>query len=131
MDRVGVRRKKLRRDPRGCLTRRVALACGRTDWEAWADEQEPGVLAELEALAWLDGWGDDWQRTALLCSTIHNAITRLRADLVAFTGVRISKDDWAKADEFLPSKLRPPKPKQAPACGESLDAWMRRAAGVS
>lgn len=85
------------------------------------------ILDRWYAVAWLDGWGEEWQRTAKICSTIWNA-----ALLVARCWRTVDEGEYKAANDFLPDKLKqkPASPHPTAAEWAVSEEWMKSIAGL-
>lgn len=106
-------RKKLRRDRLELLRWRTAMRCGYGTVASLEDQTEPDERAKMYAVAWLDGWGEEWQRTAV-------EMRRLLLRLIAASGGKVDGEEWPASERDLEyfSRLNPELPAQ-----DETDVW--------
>lgn len=77
------------------------------------DTLDEETIAKWQAVAAIDGWGGEYERTAMICSALHNAIMVAAAK----QGGTISESDFRDVADFVPKFRfeRPRKPKQTSA----------------
>lgn len=89
------------------------------------DAVDADALAKWQAVAVIDGWGEDWERTGQICATIHNT----GIQIIAGQGHTIKKEEFKDASDFVP-KFRFEKKQEAPLTPEQWEAMGRRMAGL-
>lgn len=77
------------------------------------DELDDETIAHWQAVAAIDGWGCDYERTAMICSALHNALMVAAAK----QGGSVSESDFRDVADFIPKFRfeRQRKPKQTAA----------------
>lgn len=67
----------------------------------------------MYAVAWLDGWGEEWQRTAV-------ELRRLLLRLIASQGGKVDDEEWPASERDMEyfSRLNPERPAQ-----DDADVW--------
>lgn len=73
------------------------------------EQLDEATIAKWNAVAAIDGWGCDYERTAMLCSALHNAVMVASAK----QGGTVQESDFRDVEDFLPKfqfeKKRPKK----------------------
>ena len=82
-------------------------------------------LASWQAVAIIDGWGEDNERTARLCVSIHNALMVAAAK----QGGQVDEADFKDLVDYLP-KFKFEKPKPAVQTPEQMMAIAKRLTGM-
>lgn len=89
------------------------MRCGYGTVANLEEQTEPNERAKMYAVAWLDGWGEEWQRTAV-------ELRRLLLRLIAAQGGNVDDDEWPASERDLEyfSRLNPELPAQ-----DETDVW--------
>lgn len=80
----------------------------------------------MYAVAWLDGYGEEWQRTAV-------ELRRLLLRLIAASGGNVDDEEWPASERDLEyfARLNPERPPQDEANEwAAIEASMKRLAGL-
>lgn len=114
----GVDRKKLRANRLEHLRARVAYRLGFQSVEAWLLATSPHEQATALAVAYLDGWGEEWQEVV---AAIHNA----GLVQIAAQGAEIRDDQWKRPRDMERMPKRDEKP-ASPQDWAAFGAAMQR-----
>lgn len=89
------------------------MRCGFGTVANLEDQTEPDERAKMYAVAWLDGWGEEWQRTAF-------ELRRLLLRLIASQGGNVDDEEWPASERDMEyfSRLNPERPAQ-----DDADVW--------
>lgn len=107
---------------------RVAQRLGFQSVDAMVANVPDEELERWLALAWLDGWGDEWQMVASICATVWNAALRICKQIPLTNGIQ--NDEIRTPLDFLPAHLRPPEIKKKKKTKLSTDEQAKRLAGI-
>jgi len=92
------------------------------------DEVDAESLATWQALALIDGWGQDHWRMARLAAAFHNSMVQLLHRQGAITA---SDEDFRDADHYLPRmQFEEPRIKARRQTAAELEALCKSVAGI-
>jgi len=89
------------------------------------DELDADTLAHWQAVAAIDGWDCDYERTAMICSAIHNAVMVAAAK----QGGSVEERDFRDVVDFIP-KFVFERPKVKTQSAAEMIAVAKSIAGV-
>jgi hypothetical protein len=69
------------------------------------DDLEPDELAKWQALALVDGWGEEWRMVGVLCATIHNAALRI-VSAIPMCAAPVKRSEIKTERDFMPKHTR-------------------------
>ena len=90
------------------------------------EQLDEATIAKWNAVAAIDGWGCDYERTAMLCSALHNAVMVASAK----QGGTVQESDFRDVEDFLP-KFQFEKKRPKTQTAEEMVSIAKAIAGVS
>ena len=104
---------------------RVAQRLGYKTVADLVDEMPKDELAKWLAVCWIDGWGEDYWRSAQVTKEIHD----LLLVLLRYMGAGIMPRDFKQIDKLMPRQARPivrkVKPQEPEQSGDATLTWMQ------
>lgn len=115
------------------MMRRVAKELGFRTVNELVDTIPKEELDEWLAVAWIDGWGEEYLRMGHVVKELHSILNALFGSM----GVHISKSDFKTVEQCMPEQSRPirRKPRKEPEeqpvdQKDATTAWMERMAAL-